>query len=138
MQFGDIFVSGSGTQPWTVQSEGCTKPGSHVVLPLSSILDDEKDSSKSHDKVNIGSKLASNLLRLRYGIFSDLDSPFHVTGEQYTHCHGRTASQVGLSSICPFLLQLVEHDLHSRLCSPTLTSEDQAPSLATSAPPFSQ
>merc|ERR1711936_1490822 len=63
---GDKFVSASGARPWTVQSQGCAKPGSHVVLPLSSILGKEKDSSssKSYDNVNIGPKLASNLLRL--------------------------------------------------------------------------
>ena len=98
----DVLVtSRQSGKAWTVQSQGCSQPGSHIVLPLESIFDpathqtNQENGQKIVDKdAASGSHLAGQLLRLRYGVFAGLDSPNHVTGEHYTHCQGRTVSQV--------------------------------------------
>ena len=94
----DVLVtSRQSGKAWTVQSQGCSQPGSHIVLPLDSIFDPatQENGQKIVDKdAASGSHLAGQLLRLRYGVFAGLDSPNHVTGEHYTHCQGRTVSQV--------------------------------------------
>ena len=103
----DVLVtSRQSGKAWTVQSQGCSHPGSHIVLPLDSIFDpathqtSQENGQKIVDDAASGSHLASQLLRLRYGVFAELDSPNHVTGEHYTHCQGRTVSQVIPLNIC--------------------------------------
>ena len=95
-----LVTSRQSGKAWTVQSQGCSRPGSHIVLPLDSIFDpathqtSPESGQKIVDNGASGSHLASQLLRLRYGVFAGLDAPNHVTGEHYTHCQGRTVSQV--------------------------------------------
>ena len=118
LQAYDVLVtSRQSGKAWTVHSQGCAHPGSHIVLPLDAILDpsgQQAGHQGNHDRDDGGGggHLANQLLRLRYGVFASLDEPNHVTGEHYTHCQGRTVSQVcflcecehsNLSAICTFV-----------------------------------
>ena len=100
LQAYDVLVtSRQSGKAWTVHSQGCAHPGSHIVLPLDAILDPSgqqagHQGNLDRDDGGGGGHLANQLLRLRYGVFASLDEPNHVTGEHYTHCQGRTVSQV--------------------------------------------
>ena len=74
--------------PWLVQPRGCGSAGSHIVLPLPSLLD---NATIPH------TRLGELLLRLRYGVFTSLTAPSLVTGRQAALCQGRSARQVVLS-----------------------------------------
>ena len=72
----------------------------YLASPPTTHQTNQDNGQKIVDNAANGSHLASQLLRLRYGVFAELDSPNHVTGEHYTHCQGRTVSQVIHLNIC--------------------------------------
>ena len=74
--------------PWLVQPRGCGSAGSHIVLPLPTLLDNTTIPN---------TRLGELLLRLRYGVFTSLTVPSLVTGRQAALCQGRSARQVVLS-----------------------------------------
>ena len=84
-----MVTSLQGGAPRTVQPSGCGVPGSHVVLPLATLL--ANVSSRS------GAVLGEQLVRLRYGVFSGVSEETGVTSRQAALCHGRSARQVILS-----------------------------------------
>ena len=92
-QTGDILIAEdhpvNGAFPWTQQSMGCGRPGEFVYLPYSFIA--PSNSSQ------IGKMISNQWMRLRYGIFDDLD-PRHnglsVTSVHHGQCHGRGVRKV--------------------------------------------
>ena len=85
-----LVSSDAGTErPWTVQPSGCGVAGSHVVLPLESLLGNVSSLS--------GALLGEQLVRLRYGVFAGVSEAAGVTSRQAAQCHGRSARQVILA-----------------------------------------
>lgn len=79
----------NGAFPWTQQSMGCGQPGEFVYLPYSFI--GPSNSSQ------IGSMISNQWMRLRYGIFDDLDprhSGLSVTSVHHGQCRGRGVRKV--------------------------------------------
>jgi calcium-activated chloride channel regulator 4 len=92
-QTGDILVAEDhpvqGAFPWTQQAMGCGHPGEYVYLPYSFIA--PSNSSQ------IGKMISNQWMRLRYGIFEDLDprhSGLSVTSVHHGQCRGRGVEQV--------------------------------------------
>lgn len=73
------------TAPYTQQREGCSKPGDKIYLPFSYLLQNSSDTGR----------ILSNLwIRLRYGVFGDIESDSILISRQYAQCEGRGAREV--------------------------------------------
>ena len=82
----EIIPDETGLTGWTQQRLGCGQPGDKLTLPYSQLA----NQSTSH--------LGNLWLRLRYGVFSDLDgSGSEPTSRQFSECEGRSVSEVIMS-----------------------------------------
>ena len=101
-QTGDILVGENhpvrGSEPWTQQSQGCGRPGEFIYLPYPSV-------SPSNNTTDVGRRLANQWLRLRYGVFEDMEggrrqqmvmAGVSVASRQHSLCRGRSVRNVVL------------------------------------------
>ena len=116
LQRGDILVGGSSQeqqqQPWVQQSGGCGRPGEALYLPATAILTAAAASSNSNSNsstatTKMGQALADLWIRLRYGVFGEMETAgrdgsedssgaaaMFVTSRQAAECEGATVRQV--------------------------------------------
>ncbi len=103
---------GEGQQPWVQQTGGCGRQGELLHLPLTALLTASTNSSSSSSRESgrgeLGQSLADLWIRLRYGVYGELDSPqeggsvegggggsaISIVSRQAAECQGATVRQV--------------------------------------------
>ncbi len=100
---------GEGQQPWVQQTGGCGRQGELLHLPLTALLSaSTNSSSRESGRAELGQSLADLWIRLRYGVYGELDSPqeggsvdggggssaISIVSRQAAECQGATVRQV--------------------------------------------